>query len=99
MQNVCNSFAGMFYLPLMATEVHDSGVLKENDILDIVDGNTDIQILLFITTILALYWDTTLVDLHSYQMPWSYVHMLICTFVTLRQFHLISFLINDNLDL
>ena len=41
----------MFYLPFMATEVRDSGVLKENDILDIVEGNTNIQILLFITTI------------------------------------------------
>jgi hypothetical protein len=38
----------------MATEVRDSGVLKEIDILDIVEGNTDIQILLFITTILAI---------------------------------------------
>jgi hypothetical protein len=44
----------MFYLPLMATEVHDSGVLKESDILDIVEGNTSIPILLFITIILAI---------------------------------------------
>ena len=32
----------MFYLLLMATEVYDSGVLKESDILDIVEGNTNI---------------------------------------------------------
>jgi hypothetical protein len=44
----------MFYLLLIATEVQDSGVLKESDILDIVEGNTDIKILLFITTILAI---------------------------------------------
>jgi len=29
-------------------------ILKESDILDIVKGNTNIQILLFITTILAI---------------------------------------------
>jgi len=72
----------MFYLPLVAIAVHNSGVLKGSDILDIVRGTQTFEFYcLSPLFLLYKYWDTTLVDLHFYQMTWSYVHMLICTFV------------------
>jgi len=44
----------MFYLLLVATEVHNTGLLKGSDTLDIVRGTQTFKFYCFITTNLAI---------------------------------------------
>jgi len=41
-------------VPLVATEVHNSGLLKGSDILDVIRGTQTFECYCFITTILAI---------------------------------------------